>query len=274
VHREASPVGPPFFEFIASRILRKKMFYDFDDALWKKDISTMNPIMRWLRSTKKPTQLSSWFYGVVAGNDYLGDYAAQYNSNVHVIPTCVNTDLVFNRIKNQEEMPVNIGWTGTHTTLKYIRPLMPVLESLHKKYPFTFYLIADNAPDWTCDFMTFVKWRKESEVADLLQFHIGLMPLPNDEWAKGKCGFTAIQYLSLGIPAVASNVGINNKIIEEGVSGFLIDKEEDWETRIGQLLEDHILRSSMGRAGVQKIKADYSVAAHRNHFLQIFEGHV
>lgn len=271
IHREASPIGPPFFEFISSRILGRKYFYDFDDAIWKKDVSAANPVMKLLKSPGKVPLICKWAGNVIAGNDYLAEWAGTYNHNVHVIPTGVDTDRTFNKVRNQSDLPAAIGWTGTITTLRYIESLMPVLDKIHKEIPFTLFIISDTKPGWERPFMQFIRWTKESEVEDLLKFHIGLMPLTDDEWAKGKCGFKAIQYLSLGIPAVASDVGVNSRIVKDGINGFLIRKNDEWESRIRMLLTDNELRTRMGAAGPETIRNNYSTRALAGKFLALFE---
>jgi len=271
VHREASPFGPAFFEYITAKWWKKPLIYDFDDAIWRRDNSDANKLMGWLKQPNKVASICKWATSVSAGNDYLAKYAERYNDNVHITPTCVDTEKRFNKIKDQTSTPVNIGWTGTNTTLKYLDEVVPVLQKLEQEYDFTFFVIADKKPDIKLKSLKFIKWSAESEVEDLLNFHIGLMPLEDDEWANGKCGFKAIQYMSLGIVPVVSPVGVNRTIVGDASMGYFCSTKTDWKKRIAQLLNDHSGRRSMGIQSTIKIKENYSVRSNYSTFLSMFK---
>ncbi len=166
-----------------------------------------------------------------------------------------------------------IGWTGTHSTLSYLDLVVPVIQSLEKKLhnQFEFHVIADKNPNFELSSLRFIKWSKESEIQDLLKFDIGLMPLTDDLWAKGKCGFKALQYMAIGIPVIASPVGVNKNIIDEGVNGFLCKSLSQWEEKIVQLIKDQELRKRMGDAGRFKIVNNYSLDSNSGNFLSLFE---
>jgi glycosyltransferase involved in cell wall biosynthesis len=270
VHREASPLGPPIFEFLISKVFRKKMIFDFDDSIWKMDVANENKIASILKQPSKIAKICKWSYKVSAGNDYLADYARQYNSNTFVIPTIVDTEGYHNRIQNQETENVNIGWTGSNTTIKYLDVIVPPLKSLEEKYDFTFYVIADKDPHLDLKSYQFIPWKKETEIDDLLKFHIGLMPLHFDEWEKGKCGFKAIQYMALGIPAIIAEIGVNKKIINHEKNGFLISNDEEWESYIKTLLCEVKARKEMGLSARKTIEDNYSKRANFKNFINLF----
>ena len=119
--------------------------------------------------------------------------------------------------------------------------------------------------------LNFIKWTKETEIEDLLRFDIGVMPLSDDQWANGKCGFKALQYMALGIPAIASPVGINNEIIDEGINGFLCKTEEEWYKAFHYFLSDKVNRDNMHRAARNKIIQNYSVISNQQNFLNLFK---
>ncbi len=271
IYREAAPVGPPIFEWLVAKMLRKKIVYDFDDAIWVPTMSEHNRKFKFVRSFTKIGRICKWSKLVTVGNKYLANYARQFNSNVRVIPTVVNTETVHSTLQNQDTDTPQIGWTGSFTTLVYLDGILPVLQRLQEKFDFTFIVIANRDPQLPLKNYQFIPWRKETETEDLLRFHIGLMPLTDTEISKGKCGFKAIQYMALGIPAVVSPVGVNSEIIEDGVNGFICSSEEEWEKVLERLLTDKSLRSKIGVEARKKIEADYSVLSSRDLFLQNFK---
>jgi glycosyltransferase involved in cell wall biosynthesis len=271
IHREAAPLGPPVFEWYLRKVLGKRFIYDFDDAIWIPNVSAGNKIAGLVKAFWKVSYICKWSYKIAAGNDYLLHFAQQSGAkHISKIPTVVNTDTRYNRLKTHKEGCVTVGWTGSHSTLKYLDELMPVLRRLQNEVDFNFVVIADKKPDLPLDRWTFVPWNEQTEIEDLLQIDIGLMPLTNDAWSEGKCGFKLIQYLSLGIPALASPVGVNTIIIEEGVNGYVCNAPEAWRAALLRLLTDTSLRARMGAAGRTKMVQEYSIASQRKSFLELF----
>lgn len=270
VHREITPIGPPVFEWIITKAFRKKIIYDFDDAIWIPVTSENNKTVSGFKNFSKVGKICKWAYKVSVGNNFLGDFARKYNSAVFIVPTVVDTDNTHNKLQNQHTAAPLIGWTGTFSTLKYLSIVLPVLEELQEKYDFTFIVIADKDPALPLKKYKFIKWSKETEAQDLLKFHIGLMPLYDDDISKGKCGFKAIQYMSLGIPAVVSPVGVNSKIVDDGINGFVCSSPEEWKNKLTQLLTDAELRTVFGAAARQKIEDNYSVHATKDSFIHLF----
>lgn len=273
IHREASPVGPPIFEYLISKVFRKKIIYDFDDAIWLSNTSEHNKIAARLKWHQKVKQICKWSYRVSVGNTYLGDYAREFNSNVVLLPTVVDTDGTHhyastNKVTNTT---LKLGWTGTHSTMSYLYDLFPVLERLSKELDFELIVISDKAPEKTLPNMTFIKWQKVSEREDLLRFQIGLMPLTDDIWARGKCGFKAIQYMSLGIPAAVSPVGVNTEIVRDNYNGVICATDEDWYNKLKFLLTNEETRQTMGVAARETIVQHYSVNATTSVFWKLFE---
>lgn len=270
IYREAAPIGPPFFEWFISRVLRKKIIYDFDDAIWVPVTSQYNKTVSGLKNFGKIARICKWSYKVSVGNKFLADYAASYNARVHVIPTVVDTENVHNLIQEQQTTKPAIGWTGTFSTLKYLDIVLPVLKVLQEVYDFDFVVIADKDPKLPLKNYRFIKWSKETESRDLLSFHIGLMPLFDDDISKGKCGFKAIQYMSLGIPAVVSPVGVNAEIVNNGINGFVCETGQEWEKCLTELLTHTTVREDMGKAARTKIQEKYSVIATKTQFINLF----
>ena len=271
IHREAAPIGPPVFEWVISRLLKKRIIFDFDDAIWLPNTSKANSVASLFKSHHKISRICRWSYKISAGNQYLADYARKYNSRIVVNPSTIETDHYHNQVKDQYTEETIIGWTGTHSTLKYLQMVMPVLQKLEAVYHFTFIVIADKKPDIKLKNYRFVRWNHKTEIDDLLRFNIGIMPLQDDAWSKGKCGFKALQYMSLGIPAIASPVGVNKQIIDQGENGFLCASEDEWYDKLRLLIKEPDLRYLMGQNGRKKILEHYSVKSNTGNFLSIFQ---
>ncbi len=279
VHREVMPIGPPLMEWIITQVFRKKLIYDFDDAIWMTDNSNETRFEKILRWRSKVASICRWSYKVSVGNEYLASYARRFNNNVIVNPTTIDTVNMHNqkRIKKNKspESPANeiiIGWTGSHSTIKYLEELGPVLRQVENQYPqVSFLVIADRVPDLKLKNLVFKKWTKESEIEDLIQTDIGIMPLPDDEWAKGKCGFKALQYMALGIPCLASPVGVNTTIIKHGINGFLCDTEKEWIKYFDNLINNKTNRREIGQQGRTTVENNYSVRSNTSTFLSLFE---
>lgn len=270
IHREAAPLGPPIFEWIIARLFKKRIIYDYDDAIWIPVASEHNKIARYIKWFSKVAAICRMSYKVSAGNEYLADYARKYCKKVKVIPTVVDTDKVHNRLQDQTVTDPTIGWTGTFSTLKYLNIVVPAIQRLQEKYSFSFIVIANKDPELPLKRYRFIKWEKETEAEDLLNIHIGVMPLHDGEIEKGKCGFKAIQYMALGIPAVVSPVGVNKDIVSDGIDGFVCNSVEEWEEKLMSLLKDPMMRQQFGAAARKKIEERYSVKATTGMFLDLF----
>jgi glycosyltransferase involved in cell wall biosynthesis len=270
IHREAAPLGPPVFEWIIAKVFRKKIIFDFDDAIWIPNTTAENKAASFLKAPWKVAKICKWAYRISAGNQYLADFAKQYNDDVVVLPTCVDMSLGHNLTKEHREQKPVVGWTGSHSTLPYLDEVVPVIRELQRRYAFTFMVIANKDPELTLPDYRFVQWNEATEAMDLLQLDIGIMPLTEDRWSEGKCGFKLIQYLALGIPAIASPVGVNKVIIEDGVNGFLVSDAATWTQKLEILLNNSTLRKQMGEEGRQLIAARYSIQANLRQFLKLF----
>jgi glycosyltransferase involved in cell wall biosynthesis len=274
VHREASPIGPPLLEWLIARVFRKRMIYDFDDALWLTDRTKESILFRAMKWRGKVSAICRWSYKVSCGNDFLCRYALQFNNRVVYNPTTIDTDFLHipARSSRDNSNQITVGWTGSYSTLKYLETLEAVLKRIEAIVPSVrFLVIADKEPALNLKAMEFRPWSIETEIRDLNEVDIGIMPLPDDEWSKGKCGFKALQYMALEIPTVASPTGVNSTIIEHGINGFLAVTQADWETYLLRLIENKDLRVEMGRKGRQKVVDHFSVHSNESRFLSLFE---
>jgi len=271
IHREVSQVGPPIFELIISKVLRRKYIYDFDDAIWLPNYSETNARFHRLKAYWKVNYCMKWASTVVAGNEYLANYARQFNKNVHIIPTTIDTENHHNLLSNHSQAKPVIGWTGTHTTMQYLNELIPILKKLETDFDFTFLVISNEKPEYDLKSLEYIKWQKETEISDLARINIGVMPLKNDIWAEGKCGFKGLQYMALGMVALMSPVGVNSSIIRDGENGFLAQTSEEWEEKLKLLLKNRALREKLGIAGKETVEMRFSVNANKEKYLLLFQ---
>ncbi len=272
IHREATPLGPPIVEWIISNILHKKIIYDFDDAIWLTDRKNESSFLRLLKWRGKVKLICQWSYKVSCGNHYLQEYALQFNNKAILNPTTIDGVNLHKPpdVKTNTEKVV-IGWTGSHSTIKYLHSLETVLQTLESEFNFVSFLaIADQPPSMNLQRLEFIPWKSDSEIDDLLKLDIGIMPLPDDEWTKGKCGFKALQYMALEIPAVVSNVGVNSEIVTQGVEGFICSSNDEWLTAIRKLIINSELRIEQGKNGRKKVIENYSVISNSANFLSLF----
>ena len=277
VHREAAPIGPPIFEWMIARVWRKPLIYDFDDAIWLPDSRQESRLLTFLKYRSKVAIVCGWSRTVSAGNHYLADFAHRYAPRVVVNPTTIDTETMHNPLhfaaeSNRKRDEVVIGWTGSHSTLKYLKHIEPVLLELAHRYPSVrFLFIADQPPALQLPRMTFVPWSLETEISALATIDIGIMPLPDDAWAKGKCGFKALQYMAMEKAAVVSPVGVNKTIITEGVNGLLANTPAQWQDALDQLIQDPSLRQRLGQAARVRVQQGYSVVSNTERFLSLFD---
>jgi len=269
IYREAVMFGSTFFE----KKFKKKgalIILDFDDAIWLMDVSEGNKKLSWLKRPSKTADILKLSDMAFVGNSYLATYAQQYNPNVKIVPTTLDT----RKMKTKHQMvseKICIGWTGSHTTLKHFELAIPFLKKIAEKYPVKIKIISDiplNSNELRFDFC---RWNKDSETEDLSEIDIGIMPLPDNDWARGKCGFKGLQYMAVGIPAVMSPVGVNTEIIKDGENGFLAANEDEWIEKLSLLIESPELRKKIGATGRKTVEEKYSFNAWKDTYVGYFE---
>ena len=271
IQREAFFTGTTYFEKKLNQ-LPVKVIFDFDDSIWLPNVSPGNKKLEWLKNYNKTKTLIGLSDFVIAGNQYLADYANQFNQYVHIIPTTIDTAYHV-PLKSDSKSKICIGWTGTATTIKHFEMAIPVLLKLQQKYKDKIYFKVIGEGKYTNEILAIngTSWNLKTEIEDLQEIDIGIMPLPNDEWAKGKCGFKGLQYMALEIPTIMSPVGVNTSIINEGINGYLADSDEDWISKLSNLIESEELRQKIGEAGRKTIKEKYSVAANQQKYVDLFK---
>lgn len=257
VQREALPIGPAFFETVVAR-LGLPLIYDFDDAIYLPRSSKANRWVSWLKQPQKTARIIEQSKVVIVGNQVLSAYASQYNPNVTIIPSSIDAEHYTLRPPQQQSTtPVTIGWVGSNTNLDYVADLAPVLRAVGERYPIQVHIVGGTVmlPGVNVECRP---WRLENEISDLHSFDIGIMPLPDEPWTRGKGGFKAIQYMGVGLPVVTSPVGINQEIVTHGKNGFLVANDAEWQTALTRLVADAALRNQLGQAGRVTVEQQYS----------------
>lgn len=261
LYREAFPIGPPLIERWLAGSGKPPIVYDFDDAIFLPNVSDANRFIVSLKWAGKIPEIVRLSAQVIAGNDFLASVARRYNSSVLTIPTCVDTAKFMPRTDGRGgREPLVVGWIGSPTTASYLSMLAGVFKNVHAATPFQL-KVSGAASDVAVDEVpvTNVPWSLADEVSLFNTCDIGVYPLTDDEWSKGKCGFKAIQFMACGVPVVASAVGVNREIIEDGVNGFLATTADEWETKLRTLLTDAALRAQFAEAGRRTVEQRYSL---------------
>ena len=266
VYREAALLGPAWIEQLLA--LRRPLVFDFDDAIYLRDTSQTNAWSRRLKSATKVETICRVARHVTVGNELLARYAKNRAREVTVIPSTIDTDVYQVQPRAQNRVPV-VGWTGSATTVPHLMTVAPALRRLRQKREFELCVIGTKI-DIEGLAVRCLPWRAETEPDDLRALDIGLMPLPDCEWSRGKCGMKALQYMALGIPPVVSPVGVNAAIVRDGVNGLHACGEEEWIDRIALLLEDESLRRTLGQEGRRTIEESYSARRHAPRVARVF----
>jgi len=259
IEKETLPWLPAWFEKI---LLSGAVPYvlDYDDAVFHYYDESRNRAVKALLAGKHP-ELMQGAALVVAGNQYLAEFARQARApHVEVVPTVI--DLARYPVATRKgaaggALPC-VGWIGQRATASFLAPYVPLFERLSAQGRARFAAIGIDAQSLGLP-MTSIAWTEQTEVASISSFDIGIMPLLDGSFERGKCGYKLIQYMACGLPVVASPVGVNCQIVEHGVNGFLAETPEQWEQALQTLLADADLRQRMGQAGRKKVEQEYCI---------------
>jgi glycosyltransferase involved in cell wall biosynthesis len=272
IYTEAALMGPALIENLISR-QGVPIVFDFDDAIFL-HYTYISPVNRYLRLLKFPGKtgtICGLASHVIAGNSYLANYANRFNKNVTIVPSTVDMNRYTLQKGRPSSDPPVIGWTGSYSTIQYLDNLKVTLQHLATRERFKLKVVG--VPDYRIEGVDVeaIPWRPETEVADLRSIDIGIMPLTDDEWTRGKCGMKALQYMALAIPTVCSPVGVNPRIIRNRENGLLAETDDQWEDHLTRLLHSPELRQRLGMAGRATIEAGYSLSLHAPTVYQIFK---
>ena len=231
-----------------------------------------NKNLLWLKNPSKISKIIKMSDMIFAGNQFLSDYAYPFNKNIVIVPTTIDTEEYKPITRESNSEKVCIGWSGSFTTIDHFSFAIPALKIIKQKYmeKVFFKVIGDGSYSNEELGIKGIAWNKQDEIKELSTIDIGIMPLPDDEWSKGKCGLKGLQYMALGIPTIMSSVGVNKVIIKDGVNGFLASEIDEWVSKISKLIEDKDLRMKMGKAGRVTVLENYSVDSQKSNYLKYF----
>jgi glycosyltransferase involved in cell wall biosynthesis len=260
------------FEFYWIRKKSSKILFDLDDAVMYRSSSSPWPhsLSRWLKFR--------WMVEgsdvVTVGNQFLKSQVLRVDreKRVFLIPTSIDANLYPKKKKTFNHEEIILGWIGTKGNLKYLKKLDPVFETLRQRFPRVKLKIVSN-DFYDSPHLPVIKkpWKLEDENDDLVSFDIGLMPLDDDLWSRGKCGLKIIQYLSVGVPVVCTPVGINSDIVQDGENGFWATNREEWVDRLSNLIQNPDLRLQMGLKGIETVERGYSLTVASEKFFEVLQ---
>ena len=262
----------PWLPFWMEKILiRNKipLIVDYDDAVFHRYDQCSHKIIRLLLG-RKISRIMRSAQVVIAGNPYLADYAIQAGARrVEILPSTVDMQR-YRPVQKKAETKVKIGWVGTQRTVHYLEILKPVFECILDKNIELVLIGAETPPDLKTLPIKNIAWSEQSEIQSIQDLDIGIMPLPDNPFERGKCGFKLIQYMACGLPVVASPVGVNSEIVRHGENGFLAETESEWIDALRYFIEHPATRKKMGAMGHKVVESSYSLQVTAPLLLEIF----
>jgi glycosyltransferase involved in cell wall biosynthesis len=249
------------------------LIFDFDDALMYRSSKRSRPfsVSRMIKFKKTVVSCDMVF----AGNRFLKQETERYVSpnKVHVIPTVVDMERYSPKSYTETQKAVTIGWIGSRGTLPYLETVMPALDDVARRWPHVqLKIVCDSFPERHHIPVVQKKWEESAEVEDVQSFDVGIMPLSDDVWSRGKCALKIIQYQAVGIPVVCSPVGANRDIVKHGSNGLWARSHDEWVECLSMLIESARLREKMGAAGRRLIAERYSVQAVGERIVRLMRG--
>jgi glycosyltransferase involved in cell wall biosynthesis len=272
IYHSAAPLGPAIFERIYTR-LNPRLIYDIDDMIHLAHSSQANRFTKWLKGSSRITHLMKKARHIITCTPALDEFARRFNSNTTDISSTINTSTYqpVNRYENQPDKPITLGWSGSHSTEKYLSLLTGVLQEVSRQRKIRLLVIGSGKFSMPGVEVESIAWQSVSEVADLQRIDIGLYPLPDDPWVYGKSGLKALQYMALGVPTIATAIGTNFRVIENDQSGLLVNSEAEWVAAIIRLIDHPADRRRLGQAARARVEKYYSIEANKDVYLAIFD---
>jgi glycosyltransferase involved in cell wall biosynthesis len=270
IHLWVTPFGPPIFEWLVCK-LSKQVIFDIDDLVYLKNSSHEKGISKWLKGKQKPIYLMKQADHIITCTPYLDKFVRQYNPNTTDISSTINTKTYQPVNTYQNDHKIILGWSGSHSTAKYLYLLKDVFIMLNQKVPFKLLVMGAHSFEIEGVDIEVVPWSEEAEIPTIQRFDIGLYPLPDEEWVHGKSGLKALQYMAMGVPTIASKIGeAIERVIADGESGFLVNGyKEEWREKLMLLIENPDLREKIGKSGRKTVEDKYSIDANKDTYLNV-----
>lgn len=229
--------------------LKKPRVFDFDDAIWLRD------------GEKQVQNAIKTADEVFAGNDYLAEYAVRYNSNVQIIPSVIDTSRLFPL--HSKDKPFTIGWIGSASNIHFLAPVKPAIIEFLRRYPGSRFILVSSSPGDLFQFddqrILFRQWSAQKENELINSFSVGLMPLTDDAFTRGKCSYKMLQYMACGVPVLVSPVGTNEPILQKSESGLAAEYEDSWLNGLCRMKEETDMYEQFCQHGPAFIEQHYSV---------------
>jgi len=264
----ATPFGPPIMERLIRR-LAKKQVYDIDDLVYIINTSQHNRFIKPLKSSSKINYLIKNSDHVLVSTEELVAYSKKLNENLTLIPATIDVKKYKYPVEYESDTVV-IGWSGSHTTSKYLHLIDNVLRQISQKYSVKIMVMGDDDFKLQGVDIELLHWTAETEIANIQKFDIGLHPLPEEPWVHGKSGGKLVQYMAAGLPIIATAIGPNYKVIKDGYNGFLVKDEQAWTEKLEVLIKDAQLRKQMGANSRKFVEENLSVEVHAPKYLEVF----
>ncbi|HEY0322875.1 MAG TPA: glycosyltransferase family 4 protein [Pyrinomonadaceae bacterium] len=260
IYREAALIGPAWIERLTKR-WKAPIIYDIDEPLFVPYVSPRNGRLNQLKFFSKVHTLFEMSDHVLAVNRAIGDYAARFSKRVSIVPMAVDIERYKPSANNGHSTPQQprLGWVGTLTNQPNLELLIEPLRRIKESHNTVLRIIADEPMELPGVDTEFIRWAYDLEVPRLQECQVGLVPVKPSVWSPWKFFFKLIQYMSMGLPVVATPTGSNLEIIKDGVNGFLADSSDEWYERIKLLIENPDLRQAMGKAARETVEAQFSL---------------
>lgn len=258
VLKGAFPYGPPVIEHLL-RASNVPLIFDFDDAIHIHKTSCSHRILDYLKSTRRVGQVAALASRVVVPNEYLANFAREFNSTVTVVPEAEDTERLVPRPPHVNQQKIVIGWVGSSSTAKYLTLIQEALRTVCDRFPQVVLRIIGGKFESTGIRTEVIDWKFEREVQQFHDLDIGIMPLPLEEWSKGKSGCKLRQYMAAGVPGVGTAIGYNLELIEHGRTGLLATTQDEWVECLSMLVENAGLRNTIADAARQDVEQRFAL---------------